>query len=90
MGHEPGGRLRNGNAEAWPPPHVSLGAVHGGEHEVRRLGVSGVPFFVTNEKVALPGAQPPELFRRAFEQAERGTERPVACDFDPTTGEGAC
>ncbi len=47
-----------------------------GEAEVReweqkgqRLGVSGVPFFVINGKVALSGAQPPEMFRAAIEQA---------------------
>jgi predicted DsbA family dithiol-disulfide isomerase len=69
---------------------AGLEAVHAGEHEARRLGVSGVPFFVINGKVALSGAQPPELFRQAFEQAEMGTEGAEACDLDPTTGERVC
>ena len=46
-----------------------LDVVRAGEEQARRLGVSGVPFFVVNGQVALSGAQPPELFRQAFEQA---------------------
>ena len=34
------------------------------------LGVDGVPFFIINRKVALAGAQPPEIFLEAFRQAE--------------------
>src|SRR4051794_9180063 len=48
---------------------AGLEAVRAGEQEARRLGVSGVPYFVINGKVALSGARPPELFRQAFEQA---------------------
>src|SRR5262245_56972649 len=38
------------------------------EQKGQRLGITGVPFFVINGKVALSGAQPPELFRAAIEQ----------------------
>lgn len=48
---------------------AGLDAVRAGEDQARRLGVSGVPFFVVNGRLALSGAQPPELFRQAFEQA---------------------
>jgi predicted DsbA family dithiol-disulfide isomerase len=43
----------------------------------RRLGISGVPFFVINDAVALSGAQAPEAFRTAFEQrrVSRGQQR---------------
>ena len=34
-----------------------------------RHGVSGVPFFIINEKFTLSGAQPPETFLEAFIQA---------------------
>lgn len=34
------------------------------------LRVDGVPFFIVNRKVALSGAQPPEIFLEAFRQAE--------------------
>lgn len=39
------------------------------EQKEPRLGLSGVPFFVISGEVALSGAQPPEMFRAAIEQA---------------------
>ena len=63
--------------------------VRGWEQKGQRLGISGVPFFVINGKVALSGARPPEMFRAAIEQAaEAGTGE--ACEFDPATGERNC
>lgn len=44
-------------------------AIQQAEERSRRHGVSGVPFFIINEKVALSGAQAPETFRDAFKQA---------------------
>ena len=35
--------------------------------QARRLGISGVPFFVFDNKRAVSGAQPVELFRRALD-----------------------
>ena len=57
-----------------------LDVVRAGEEQARRLGVSGVPFFVVNGKVALSGAQPPELFRQAFEQAGETIVAGEACE----------
>ena len=34
----------------------------------RRQGVSGVPFVVVNDKYAIEGGQPPEIFEQAFRQ----------------------
>mgnify|MGYP002622616278 CR=1 FL=1 len=36
----------------------------------RNLGVQGVPFFIFNQRLAVSGAQPPELLMQAIEQAE--------------------
>jgi predicted DsbA family dithiol-disulfide isomerase len=59
------------------------------EQKGQPLGISGVPFFVINKEVALSGAQPPEVFRAAVEQATAaGTGE--ACEFDPATGERRC
>jgi predicted DsbA family dithiol-disulfide isomerase len=59
------------------------------EQKGQRLGISGVPFFVINGEVALSGAQPPEQFRVAIEQATAsGTGD--ACAFDPATGKREC
>lgn len=67
-----------------------LDTVRAGEEQARRLGVSGVPFFVVNGKVPLSGAQPPELFRQAFEQAGEAVVAGEACEVDPTTGKRKC
>ena len=69
---------------------AGLDVVRAGEEHARRLGVSGVPFFVVNGRVALPGAQPPELLLRAFEQAGDPVRVGDACEVDPPTGEREC
>jgi predicted DsbA family dithiol-disulfide isomerase len=38
------------------------------ENHWRRMGVSGVPFIVINDKYAIEGGQPPEAFEQAFRQ----------------------
>ena len=38
------------------------------EQHWRRMGVSGVPFVVINNKYAIEGGQPPETFEQAFRQ----------------------
>lgn len=35
----------------------------------RALGIEGVPFFVLNDRIALSGAQPPEVLLQALQQA---------------------
>ncbi len=55
----------------------------------QQLGISGVPFFVINDAVALSGAQAPEMFRAAFEQVAAAWEG-EACEFDPTPGKRGC
>ncbi|TAG25928.1 MAG: DsbA family oxidoreductase [Burkholderiales bacterium] len=37
--------------------------------ELRRIGISGVPFFIINRKIGVSGAQPPEALLSAMEQA---------------------
>ena len=41
--------------------------------EARALGISGVPFFVIDRKFGLSGAQPPETFTAALNQAWQET-----------------
>ena len=43
--------------------------------QAQQIGVSGVPFFVFNQRLALSGAQPVEAFQQALQQAQ---EQPVA------------
>jgi predicted DsbA family dithiol-disulfide isomerase len=44
--------------------------VKGEEAVGRRLGISGVPYFVLNDSIAISGAQPPDIFVSALQQAE--------------------
>ncbi|WP_018180529.1 DsbA family oxidoreductase [Jongsikchunia kroppenstedtii] len=43
-------------------------AVRADEQRAAELGAGGVPFFVLNNKYAVSGAQPPELFAQALQQ----------------------
>lgn len=36
----------------------------------RRLGIRGVPYFVFNNRISISGAQPPDIFVSAIQQAE--------------------
>lgn len=54
-------RLRQGDGRA---------EVQSAVESARRLGISGVPFFVINDKYAFSGAQPPAMIKRVLEQVE--------------------
>jgi predicted DsbA family dithiol-disulfide isomerase len=41
------------------------------EREFKSLGITGVPLFIIQERVALSGAQPPETILQAFEQTQK-------------------
>jgi predicted DsbA family dithiol-disulfide isomerase len=69
--------------------HRGAAEVREREETGRRLGISGVPFFVINGQIALSGAQPPEMFRAAIQQAT-ASEPGEACAFDPATGKPGC
>lgn len=50
----------------------------------QQIGVQGVPFFVFNEKYAVSGAQPPEVFSEVLEKVwEEENEKPVLQSLDP-------
>lgn len=57
--------------------------IEAAEHELQKLGISGVPFYIINNKYGISGAQPSESFVEAFENigAELKTAAP-ACDVD--------
>lgn len=44
--------------------------VRGMIQQVQRAGVQGVPFFVIDDVLAVSGAQPPDVFVQAFQQAK--------------------
>jgi predicted DsbA family dithiol-disulfide isomerase len=82
-----GAGLDRAEAEELLAGDAGLDIVGVAEERARRLGVSGVPFFVVNGRVALSGAQPPELFRQAFDQAGEGLVAGEACE---ATGKREC
>ena len=45
------------------------GAVRAGAEEVQRMGISGVPFFIFNNKLAASGAQPPEALLKTMRES---------------------
>ena len=62
-------------ARAWLTSGEGVAAIQAEEQRARALGVTGVPFFVFNERLAVSGAQPPEVLLAAMEQA-------VAAEFE--------
>ena len=44
------------------------------DRKARQMGVSGVPFFIINNKYAISGAEDPSVFLRAFETIAKGED----------------
>ena len=57
-------------ARAWLSSDSGRTAIEAEERRSRALGVTGVPFFVFNQRLAVSGAQPPEVLLEAIGQAE--------------------
>jgi predicted DsbA family dithiol-disulfide isomerase len=57
-------------ARAWLASDRGRAAIEAEERHSRALGVTGVPFFVFNQRLAVSGAQPPEVLLEAIEQAQ--------------------
>ena len=56
-------------ARAWLASDAGRKEIEAEEQRARALGVTGVPFFVFNQRLAVSGAQPPEVLLGAMEQA---------------------
>lgn len=57
-------------AREWLASDAGRAAVEAEERRGRSLGVTGVPFFVFNQRLAVSGAQPPDVLLDAIAQAE--------------------
>ena len=58
------------------------------EELAREIGVQGVPFFVFNEKYAVSGAQPSQVFLDVLQQVwERENEKPILQTLTPENPE---
>jgi predicted DsbA family dithiol-disulfide isomerase len=54
---------------AWLQGDAEADAVIAQEARLRQLGISGVPFFIFNGRLAVSGAQPPEVLLDALRQS---------------------
>jgi predicted DsbA family dithiol-disulfide isomerase len=61
--------LDGGAARAYLNDPVNLAEVSQADAQARQMGISGVPFFIFNQKVAVSGAQAPEALLAAMQQA---------------------
>jgi predicted DsbA family dithiol-disulfide isomerase len=66
-----GAGLERKQAEAAVADEELRRAVSEQEDKARAMGVSGVPFFIFNKRLAVEGAQPPEALLDAMVEAER-------------------
>jgi predicted DsbA family dithiol-disulfide isomerase len=48
---------------------AELAATRLAADEATALGITGAPFFIFNEKIAISGAQPESVFREALDRA---------------------
>jgi predicted DsbA family dithiol-disulfide isomerase len=56
-------------ARSWLASDAGRAAIRAEEQRARALGVTGVPFFVFNQRLAVSGAQPSEVLVEAMKQA---------------------
>jgi predicted DsbA family dithiol-disulfide isomerase len=64
--------------DAAQPDAADVEAVQADLDDARRLGISGVPFFVFDRRLAVSGAQPTELLLEALEQAFSAESTPAS------------
>lgn len=69
-------------------------AVRQDEKQAQTLGISGVPFFVFNNKYAVSGAQAPDIFLRALEKSwsefEQADQLDMISEGSTCTTDGNC
>jgi len=59
-------------------------------YESQQIGVTGVPYFVLNNKYAISGAQSSETFLGALQKAWSETEKPTIIEGPACTPDGSC
>jgi len=60
------------------------------QYEAQQVGARGVPFFVFNNRYAVSGAQPVELFLQTLEQTWNETEKPKPTPITGDPNANAC
>ncbi|MBM7584028.1 putative DsbA family dithiol-disulfide isomerase [Bacillus pakistanensis] len=63
--------------------------VRNDESQASQIGVTGVPFFVINQKYSISGAQPKEVFESAILKVwEEENNKPILQSINPDSNEG--
>jgi predicted DsbA family dithiol-disulfide isomerase len=65
--------LPSATAQAALSDEAAHEAIAGEDAELRRVGITGVPFFIISRKFGISGAQPPEALLAAMEQVLANT-----------------
>jgi predicted DsbA family dithiol-disulfide isomerase len=66
-----------GDIPAWLAGDAGIHEVHEDLKQAARLQISGVPFFIFEGRLALSGAQPPEVFLQALDAARKPGAQPI-------------
>jgi predicted DsbA family dithiol-disulfide isomerase len=84
--------LDAGEVEAVLSGDAYADAVRTDQRAARQLGISGVPFFAFNRTHGVSGAQPPDVFAQALDEAWATTRplEPVGEAGETTCGPGGC
>jgi len=69
IAHEAG--LDRDEARAYLASPADRELIEEQDRRARAIGVEGVPFFIFNQRIALSGAQPPEVMLEALEKARK-------------------
>ncbi|MFI4967761.1 MAG: DsbA family oxidoreductase [Gammaproteobacteria bacterium] len=62
---------------AWLASDAGIREVRADLAQAARLQISGVPFFIFDGRLALAGAQPPEVFQQALDEARKPAAPPI-------------
>jgi predicted DsbA family dithiol-disulfide isomerase len=76
--------LHHAGDERFFADQEALQKIAQGEQEISKLGISGVPFYIINNKYGVSGAQATETFVRAFREVSQETVLAggESCDVD--------
>jgi predicted DsbA family dithiol-disulfide isomerase len=75
--------MDKGKVESFLNSSTGVAEVEMAEQELSKLGITGVPFYIINNKYGISGAQQSEAFVKAFKEvAKPEIEAGEACDVD--------
>lgn len=77
-----GAGMSQQTAEAVLADTSALATIEAIEKDITKLGVSGVPFYIINNRYGVSGAQPSDAFVQAFAEIGKEMAQGASCDVD--------